>query len=85
MKLGYQEAFAMKKDAYFTFYKTPKIDWQNIHQSSDFDSQVAHITMPNIACTILAFKKRFTDYESLGKLFRGKKSEILVYTLVEEI
>lgn len=54
-------------------------------QSTDFDAQIAHITLANIAYITLALKKRFTDYETMGVLFRELKSELLEYTLVEKI
>lgn len=54
-------------------------------QSTDFDAQIAHITIINIAYITLALKKRFTDYETMGQLFRDLKAELLEYTLVEKI
>ncbi len=54
-------------------------------QSTDFDAQIAHITLANIAYITLALKKRFTDYETMGALFRDLKAELLEYTLVEKI
>ena len=54
-------------------------------QSTDFDAQIAHITIVNITFITLALKKRFTDYETMGELFRELKADLLEYTLVEKI
>lgn len=45
-------------------------------QSTDFDAQIANITSVNIDYLVLALKKRFTDYETMGALFREFKAEL---------
>jgi len=45
-------------------------------QLTDFDAQIANITSVNIDYLVLALKKRFTDYETMGALFREFKAEL---------
>lgn len=54
-------------------------------QSTDFDAHIATITMSLISYIILALRKRFDDYESLGELFRAFKDQLLQQNLVQKI
>ena len=54
-------------------------------QSQDFDAQIAAATLSMLQYNILAVAKRFTDYESLGELFRKTKAETIQLTVVEYI
>jgi len=57
----------------------------NACQSTDFDAQVAHITICFMQYIALSLKKRFDDYETFGALFRQVCQEIMEATLVEKI
>ncbi len=46
------------------------------NQSRDFDAQIASTTICFIQYTILALYKRFGDYETIGGIFEGCKSDI---------
>lgn len=69
-----------------TFFKETK---QNLNlngcQSKDFDAHLAHISLCFISYIVLALRKRFDDYETMGALFRGLKGELLEMNLVEKI
>jgi hypothetical protein len=54
-------------------------------QSQDFDAQIAHTTICMVQYNLLSVAKRFTDYESLGELFRNTKAETIQLTVVERI
>jgi hypothetical protein len=50
-------------------------------QSSNFDAQVADITITMIAYILLAFRYRFDHYETMGALFRAMNADNLRQTL----
>ena len=54
-------------------------------QSQDFDAQIAHTTICMMQYNLLSVAKRFTDYESLGELFRNTKAETIQLTLAERL
>ena len=54
-------------------------------QSQDFDAQIATTTICMLQYNLLAVAKRFTDYESLGELFRNTKAETIQLTVAERI
>ena len=54
-------------------------------QSTNFNSQVADCTLILIGYTIIALKKRFSDYEVYGELFRELQREFLQLTLIERL
>jgi len=54
-------------------------------QSQDFDAQIATTTICMIQYNILSVAKRFTDYESLGVLFRNTKAETIQLAMNERI
>jgi hypothetical protein len=54
-------------------------------QSQDFDAQIAHTTICMIQYNLLSVAKRFTDYESLGEMFRNTKAETIQLTLAERL
>ena len=45
----------------------------------------AWITLSFISYMMLSLHKRFDDYETMGKVFRAFKNEILEITLVEKL
>ena len=54
-------------------------------QSKDLDAHIATISIVFMNYIVLALKKRFEDYETLGILFRNVKEIILQQTIVERI
>jgi hypothetical protein len=54
-------------------------------QSKDFDAHIATISIVFMNYIVLALKKRFEDYETLGKLFRDFKGMILKQTVIQRI
>lgn len=55
------------------------------NQAQDFDTQIAATTITMIQYNILSVAKRFTDYESIGELFRNTKAETIQLTVAEKI
>lgn len=54
-------------------------------QSTDFDTHIAWTTLTFISYTILALRKRFDDYETMGEVFRDFKNELLEMTLIDKL
>jgi len=54
-------------------------------QSQDFDAQIATTTICMLQYNLLSVARRFTDYESLGNLFRNTKAETIQLTVAERI
>lgn len=54
-------------------------------QSKDFDAHIATISIVFMNYIVLALKKRFEDYETLGILFRDFKSMMLQQTIIQKI
>jgi hypothetical protein len=55
------------------------------NQSQDFDAQIAHISINILQYNVLSLAKRFTQYETMGELFRGTKAESIEMTIAERI
>jgi uncharacterized lipoprotein NlpE involved in copper resistance len=54
-------------------------------QSQDFDAQIAETTMAMLRYNILSLAKRFSDYESLGELFKNTRADSIQLTISEKI
>jgi len=54
-------------------------------QSTNFDAHIATISIVFMNYTVLALKKRFEEYETLGILFRSFKQMMLQQTIVQKI
>lgn len=54
-------------------------------QSRHFAAQIAHISMICLQYNILSLAKRFSDYETIGELFRGTVADAQEVTLAERI
>ncbi len=54
-------------------------------QSQDFDAQIAATTLCMIQYNLLSVAKRFSDYETLGELFRATQKDSLQITISEKI
>ena len=68
------------------FFKDCK---QNLHlnscQSTDFDANIAHISIVFMNYMILSLRKRIDDYETLGGIFREIKEQMLERILLQQI
>ncbi len=68
------------------FFKESK---QNLNlgkcQSLDFDAQIAATTLCMIQYNLLSVVKRFSDYETLGELFRATQKDSLQLSISEKI
>lgn len=51
-------------------------------QSNDFDSQLADVTITLMTYQIAALDLRFSQYETMGQLFRGMSAELNKLTLL---
>lgn len=54
-------------------------------QNTDFDGQIADVTLVLITHTILTLKRRFEAYETMGELFRESQQHLLELTLWDRI
>jgi len=54
-------------------------------QNTDFDGQIADITITLVTHTILSLQKRFSSYETMGELFRETQQHLLELTLWERL
>jgi hypothetical protein len=54
-------------------------------QSQDFDAQIAATTLYMLQYNMLSISKRFSDYETLGELFRATQKDSLQLTISEKI
>ena len=54
-------------------------------QNTNFDGQVADVTITLATHTILSLQKRFSSYETMGELFRETQQQLLELTLWERL
>ena len=54
-------------------------------QNTDFDGQIADVTITLATHTILSVQKRFSSYETMGELFRETQQHLLELTLWERL
>lgn len=54
-------------------------------QSRHFAAQIAHVSITCLQYNFLSVTKRFSDYETIGELFRGTKEDALEVTIAERI
>ena len=54
-------------------------------QNTDFDGQIADLTITLATHTILTLQKRFSSYETMGDLFRETQQHLLELTLWERL
>lgn len=87
-KLTFTKAMAIYKHRWSieVFFKDCKQNLGlNACQSKDFDAHVATISIVFMNYMLLALKKRFEDYETLGILFRDLKGIMLKQTIIQKI
>lgn len=54
-------------------------------QSTDLNAQIADCTLAFIGYTIISLRKRFSDYETFGDLFRDIREGLLELTFIERL
>ena len=54
-------------------------------QSRHFAAQVAHVSIACLQYNILSLAKRFSDYETIGELFRGTMADAQEVAFAERI
>jgi IS4 transposase len=87
-KLEFEEAYRIyaTRWAIEVFFKESKQYFGlGKSQSQDFDAQIADSTISMLQFNTLSLVKRFTDYETMGELFRQTKAETLMLTIAEQI
>ncbi len=53
--------------------------------STNFDGQIASLTITLITHTVLTLEKRFNSYQTIGELFRSTQKQLLEFTLWERL
>lgn len=53
-------------------------------QSWYFSAQIAHITITSLQYNFLALARRFSDYETIGGLFRDSKDDVVQMSVIEK-
>ena len=54
-------------------------------QSRHFAAQIAHVSIACLQYNILSVAKRFSDYETIGELFRGTKDDAMEVAIAQRI
>ncbi len=54
-------------------------------QSTNFDAQIASLTITLITHTVLTLEKRFNSYQTMGELFRKTQKQLFEFTLWERL
>jgi len=68
------------------FFKESKQHFQmGKSQARDFDAQIADITISMIQYNIFSLAKRFSDYETLGELFKDAKDSAIELTISKRL
>lgn len=87
-KLTFEQAYKIYSTRWSieVFFKESK---QNLGlgkcQSQDFDAQIAATTLSMIQYNLLSVAKRFSNYETLGELFRAAQKDSLQLCISEKI
>ena len=55
------------------------------NQSTNFDAQIASLTITMITHTVLTLEKRFNSYQTMGELFRKTQKQLFEFTLWERL
>jgi len=88
MKLNFVSAFELYQVRWnieVLFYETKQHLELGRCQSLDLDAQIADSTLAFIAYSVISLRKRFSDYETFGDLFRDIRDGLLELTFVERL
>lgn len=88
MKLNFISTFELYQIRWnieVLFYETKQHLELGKCQSTDLDAQIADCTLAFIAYSIISLRKRFSDYETFGDLYRDIKDGLLELTFIERL
>ena len=79
------ELYQIRWNIEVLFYETKQHLELGKCQSLDLDAQIADCTLAFIAYTVISLRKRFSDYETFGDLYRDIKEGLLELTFIERL
>ena len=88
MKLNFVSAFELYQIRWnieVLFYEAKQHLELGRCQSLDLDAQIADCTLAFIAYSVISLRKRFSDYETFGDLFRDIRDGMLELTFIERL
>lgn len=88
MKLDFQQAFriyAMRWAIEVCNKEEKGLLGMDKCQSRHFAAQIAHVSIACLQYNILSVAKRFSDYETIGELFRGTKEDAVEVNIAQRI
>ena len=88
MKLNFVSAFELYQIRWnieVLFYEAKQHLELGRCQSLDLDAQIADSTLAFIAYSVISLRKRFSDYETFGDLFRDIRDGLLELTFIERL
>ena len=88
MKLNFVSSFELYQIRWnieVLFYETKQHLELGRCQSLDLDAQIADCTLAFIAYSVISLRKRFSDYETFGDLFRDIRDGLLELTFIERL
>ena len=88
MKLNFVTAFELYQIRWnieVLFYEAKQHLELGRCQSLDLDAQIADCTLAFIAYSVISLRKRFSDYETFGDLFRDIRDGLLELTFIERL
>ena len=88
MKLNFVSAFELYQIRWnieVLFYEAKQHLELGRCQSPDLDAQIADCTLAFIAYSVISLRKRFSDYETFGDLFRDIRDGLLELTFIERL
>ena len=88
MKLNFVSAFELYQIRWnieVLFYEAKQHLELGWCQSPDLDAQIADCTLAFIAYSVISLRKRFSDYETFGDLFRDIRDGLLELTFIERL
>ncbi len=88
MKLNFVSAFELYQVRWnieVLFYEAKQHLELGRCQSLDLDAQIADCTLAFIAYSVISLRKRFSDYETFGGLFRDIRDGLLELTFIERL
>lgn len=88
MKLNFVSAFELYQIRWnieVLFFETKQHLELGRCQSTDLDAQIADCTLAFIAYSVISLRKRFSDYETFGDLFRDIRDGMLELTFIERL
>lgn len=79
------ELYQIRWNIEVLFYETKQHLELGKCQSTDLDAQIADCTLAFIAYSVISLRKRFSDYETFGDLYRDIKDGLLGLTFIERL